>query len=309
MKALDISLGSALFLALAGNFLNPAGAYAGPVDSTPVVSTPDVAQADTPTPAAQPADSAKAKRAREFFGLANAYAAEGLIDKANEYWTLARELDPSVGGKNAEKIFPLEPGFVPPEFKPNHDRPYNRMVKILYEQAVESYANGDTLDTVNYLKEAEKIDPIQPQVQDFLGKLQGPPENPVDPLEKVKESLKNGKNEEALAELDDYLDDHPDDEEALKLKDKIESARPHPKVKKHAAGKEKASLKKTPTSQDDQAAQAQADQAYNLGLDSYRQGDYAAAKKFWEETLEIEPTHLQARHNLDRLLEDHPELK
>ena len=55
--------------------------------------------------------------------------------------------------------------------------------------------------------------------------------------------------------------------------------------------------------------QAQADQSYNLGLESYGKGDYAAAKNYWEETLQFQPNHLQAQRNLDRLKDEHPELK
>jgi len=44
-----------------------------------------------------------------------------------------------------------------------------------------------------------------------------------------------------------------------------------------------------------------ADRAYNLGLDCYRKGDLEGARKFWEETLEYQPGHFQAKRNLDRL--------
>lgn len=53
---------------------------------------------------------------------------------------------------------------------------------------------------------------------------------------------------------------------------------------------------------------AKADRAYNLGLESYRQEDYAAAKKFWEETLLIDPRHEKAKRNLARLQKTHPNL-
>lgn len=59
----------------------------------------------------------------------------------------------------------------------------------------------------------------------------------------------------------------------------------------------------------DKDTEAKADEAYNLGLESYRKDDFVNAKKFWQETLEIDPRNLQAKRNLDRLLEVHPDLK
>lgn len=56
-------------------------------------------------------------------------------------------------------------------------------------------------------------------------------------------------------------------------------------------------------------SEAKADEAYNLGLQSYRNNDLMSAKKFWSDALELNPGNQQARRNLDRLLEDHPELK
>lgn len=56
-------------------------------------------------------------------------------------------------------------------------------------------------------------------------------------------------------------------------------------------------------------SQAEADETYNLGLESYRNGDLANAVKFWKETLNFNPNHEQAKRNLDRLLQEHPELK
>lgn len=194
------------------------------------------------------------------------------------------------------------------DFQDNPDRPYNTMVKNLYEKAVENYSRGDNLHALALLKKAEELDPLQPQVEALLEKIQGPAEKPADPLDQVRDAMKNGKMEEALAKVDDYLEEHPDDEDALALKDKIEGRSPEA-VKKPAAKLKKAAVKKTPLPQNDQASQAKADQAYNLGLDSYRKGDYAAAKKFWEETLEIQPTHLQAQRNLARLKDEHPDLK
>jgi tetratricopeptide (TPR) repeat protein len=44
-----------------------------------------------------------------------------------------------------------------------------------------------------------------------------------------------------------------------------------------------------------------ADRAYNLGLECYRKNDLDGARKFWQETLEYQPGHYQAKRNLERL--------
>ena len=54
---------------------------------------------------------------------------------------------------------------------------------------------------------------------------------------------------------------------------------------------------------------AQADQFYNMGLRCYGNDDFAGAKKYWQETLKLQPNHQQAARNLQRLLDEHPELK
>jgi tetratricopeptide (TPR) repeat protein len=236
------------------------------------------------------------------------------------------------------------------DYQENPDHPYNAMVKNFYEQAVVSYGKGDNLHALELLKKAEELDPSQPQVEALVQKIQGPSDASSNgPLDQVRDALKKGNQEEALAKLEDYLDEHPDDEDALELKDQIEgksgsvnalqnalakakeeeqtgetsqaikwykkalSLDPQNEeataalsrlntATKHSAGKKKPHLT-------DADAQAQADQSYNLGLESYRKDDYASAKRFWEETLQILPTHLQARQNLDRLKTEHPELK
>ncbi len=55
--------------------------------------------------------------------------------------------------------------------------------------------------------------------------------------------------------------------------------------------------------------ESKADEAYNLGLDSYRNGDLDDAKKFWNQAIELNPQHLQAKRDLERLIEEHPEFK
>ena len=107
--------------------------------------------------------------------------------------------------------------------------------------------------------------------------------------------------------MDDILLSDPNNEKALALKKEIEGKhkKSHPKTVPETP---QAKPQKAPAPINEKEAQAKADQAYNLGLESYRKNDYAAAKKFWEDTLQILPTHAQARRNLERLQEDHPEL-
>lgn len=193
------------------------------------------------------------------------------------------------------------------EFQDDPNHPYHTMVKSLYREALESYSKGDLFRAINDLRKAEELDPLQPQVQALLRKALEPTEKPAGPLDKIRETWKKGKKMEALAQLEDYLDEHPEDREALALKEEMEE-RHRSATKKAVPPVKKATPAKTPLPQNDPDRQAKADQAYNLGLESYGKGDLAVAKKFWEETLEIDPTHLQARHNLERLKEQHPEL-
>jgi tetratricopeptide (TPR) repeat protein len=236
------------------------------------------------------------------------------------------------------------------DYQENSERPYDSMVKNLYDEAAADYAKGDNLHALELLKKAEELDTVQPQVEALILKIQGPSEKPSNgPLDKIREELKEGKKEEALAKLEDYIDANPDDEEAQDLKDQIDGNENNPDALKNALAQAEKSdqagetpqavhwykkvLKLDPQNKEalsvlirlkttakhsvenkklqlpDADAQAQADQTYNLGLESYRKDDYASAKRFWEETLQIMPTHLQARQNLDHLKIEHPELK
>lgn len=204
------------------------------------------------------------------------------------------------------------------EFQNNPDRSYNNMVKILYEQAVQNYENGNQENAIKLLNKAEDLDPDQPQVQSFIKKLKTNLSDTDAPqvVSQAYKKWKQGDSEKALAKLADYLDEHPDDEDALKLKTQIEESVNGPR-KKHKSNKSEISdstknntLKKTPSPIPSSLnREAEADQAYNLGLDAYRNGNLADAKNFWEQTLKIQPNHLQAQRNLERLSQDHPELQ
>ena len=116
-------------------------------------------------------------------------------------------------------------------------------------------------------------------------------------LARAKKAEKSGEISQAVKWYSKVLDLEPGNGEAAGALERLKG-----QISVSPAKKKQAKLSDTD-------ATAQADQTYNLGLDSYRQGDYAAAKKFWEETLQFQPTHLQAQRNLGRLRDEHPELK
>jgi tetratricopeptide (TPR) repeat protein len=114
----------------------------------------------------------------------------------------------------------------------------------------------------------------------------------IDPLRKktrdLESALKAGNKKKAEADLAEIQELSPN----------------HPKL---ASWKEK--IKELSGNGVPEDSQAKADTAYNLGLESYRKGDLASAKKFWTQALELNPQSTQARRNIDRLSREHPELK
>ncbi len=217
-------------------------------------------------------------------------------------------LSPNSDKKSANAI-----GASPDDFEENPDQPYNRTVKGLYLQALSAYDRGNEREVLKLLEKAEELDPTQPQVQALLNKVRIPSDSESGPLAQAREALKKGNKEEALAKVEDYLDEHPDSQEAQQLKDKIEGKERPPKIiKNHAAKAQDIVPKETVPAKPfmkDEDRKAQADQAYNLGLASYDKGDYAVAKKFWEQTLQIDPANVKAKMNLEHLANDHPDLK
>ena len=191
-------------------------------------------------------------------------------------------------------------------FQEDSDRPYNKMVETLYNRAAEDYGKGQTDDALSLLKKAQDLDPLQPQVQGFL--------------DKTRETLsssspKSGLSNTTSVDTDVEKDFQPDNalgspkktklskDESIASYFKASETVKTPKMKKSALKK----AKKAATLSHEQT-QAEADQTYNLGLESYRMGNYADAKKYWEQTLSINPNHLQAQRNLTRLKAQHPEL-
>jgi tetratricopeptide (TPR) repeat protein len=225
-------------------------------------------------------------------------------------------------------------------FQSNPNRPYNTLVKSLYEQATQAYAQGDTKAAIEFLEKALKVDPEEPQTLAFMTKIVPPlpkptPEDPVMGLitkaqkaEKEKdvtearkcylaalkldpqnhsaregiERIRNKALERSVRNLEDSLE-AGDMQTAKTILAKIKAAFPHdPRI----SGWESL-LKASHLNSANQKAKA--DAAYNLGLESYRKDDFASAKRFWEEAIEADPQYLQARQNLERLQRDHPELK
>jgi tetratricopeptide (TPR) repeat protein len=105
-------------------------------------------------------------------------------------------------------------------------------------------------------------------------------------------------------------------ETAVKDKNPSEASAAYSKLKaldpdnpKLADWKKQLDTLQSPSSGANSDAEAQADQFYNMGLQSYRDNDFAGAKKYWEETLKLQPNHQKAAANLQRLADEHPELK
>jgi tetratricopeptide (TPR) repeat protein len=188
-------------------------------------------------------------------------------------------------------------------------RPYNGVVQGLFVSAVKSY-RADRLDeAMKTLDKALALDPSQPQVLDLREKMlegAGSPTRRKD-LREAKKLLKNGDPEAALKITDALLALDAKDEEASILKKKIEAVlegkNPKPVRQARKPRKESAAPSEDPLSQ------GRADQAYNLGLESYRKGNWGGAKSFWEQALQNNPHHLQARRALERLQAEQPNMK
>lgn len=203
------------------------------------------------------------------------------------------------------------------EFQEDPDRPFNKMVKTLYDRAAEDRALGQNEDALTLLKKAQELDPLQPQVQALLEKVRSsminapssPPLNQTSVETDVDNDLKpdsdvrvgsKGKKEKSFT-------DHSLGSSGQRKSEFDKSVAEDLGPQTGLTYKHKKKSKK-PRSTRSADIRAEADQAYNLGLESYRQGDYDDAKKFWEQTLDIDPNHVQAKRNLTRLETEHPDL-
>jgi tetratricopeptide (TPR) repeat protein len=228
-------------------------------------------------------------------------------------------------------------------FKNEPDRPYNTLVKNLYDQAGQAFTQGDQAKAIEFLKKALHIDATEPQVLAFLSKIQPSASSPasvdnnsgvtsllaqaqqLEGANKKLEALKlylavlklEPRNKKAQASVDriqgevlsilvkklgNALEVH-DAEASQSVLGQIKKINPNDK---RIAGWQ--SQIDSFSQSNAQSRKSKADEAYNLGLDSYRKDDFSSAKEFWEETLQIDPSYLQAQQNLDRLNQDHPGL-
>ena len=227
-------------------------------------------------------------------------------------------------------------------FEVNPTRPYNGLVKSLYDQAGHAYDLGDTKSALDYLTKAQQIDPSETQVLGFIAKLSPKmEENPTqrfvaDCLKKAQKAEADKNSAEAKKQYLEILKMDAKNQNALEGIDRLQAALREEAAKAIEKNIKDGDLKKAQTvltrfkalfaddvrvkawqDQIDQLAnastpaerKAKADTAYNLGLDSYRKDDFTSAKKFWQEALQIDPKYLQAQQNLDRLAQEHPELK
>jgi len=238
-------------------------------------------------------------------------------------------------------ITPTPTLYEPFQIDPN--RPYNTLVKNLYEQAGQTYGRGDIKSAVEFLEKAEKIDPTEPQVQVLMNKIlphptKKPAKDLTDSIDALLAQAKKAEEEKkgsearkcylAVLKLDPKNQPARDGIERLRLNaleqsvkklenslnaGDVETAKmilakiveAFPKDARIAGWQDRIAQLQT----GHQDKKAKADTAYNLGLESYRRDDLVSAKKFWEEALQADPQYLQAQQNLDRLLREHPELR
>lgn len=191
-------------------------------------------------------------------------------------------------------------------FQADPGRPYNKMVETLYDQAAEDYDKGRMDDALSLLKNAQELDPEQAQVQDLLKKVRS------------AESFSGDKGlahvstvgSDVEKDFNPTVDTHSKHKRReLRENESVAAyfkATDTPKISSPKKKRRKKSRKKIILT--DTQTQAEADQAYNLGLESYRLGNYADAEKDWEQTLLIDPNHPQAQRDLARLKAEHPEL-
>jgi hypothetical protein len=306
-----------MFLTLSEVYLLPSKSFA---DSGSVIT--DV----------HPVDPVKAKRAQVLWERGNAYADKGLTKKADEYWELAKQLDPSLS--KAGMVLNSDSPSVPAakdetdltsviSFNSDPDRPYNNLVKNFFDKALLELRNKNYSQALESINQAQKLDPDNSQVQSLKNIIESKNSNVLldRKVEEAKEQLVEGNVEEANEIVSGILQQRPDFQAALDLEEKIKESnnmndsketqsdlrRTEKKERKNHLMKKKASL--LPSNGSEQDSKSKADEAYNLGLQSYRNGDLAGAKKFWNDVLGLDPGNQQARRYLDRLLEEHPELK
>lgn len=192
-----------------------------------------------------------------------------------------------------EKILQDNPDYPPAlalkkKIEESGDREKAKETEADLEMAAQNEKDGKYLEAKKYYEKALKTDPGNEEATTGLSRVRAlvdPVEGKIEDLEKAFKAGDKTKAEKLVVEIKKL------DPRNTRLKE----------------WEKKVSDMVTPKSSLD--SEAKADEAYNLGLQSYRNNDFVSAKKFWSDALELNPRHEQARRNLDRLLVDHPELK
>jgi len=212
------------------------------------------------------------------------------VERAKDQW---KENNGEIAEEILENVLKKNPRFQPAlELKSKilesaQTEEKSKLVPLL-ERARNAEKNDHFAGAKNAYERVLKIDPANQEARDGVERLTAL----VDPLQQkindLKEALQANRKEQAERDLQGIKELSPN----------------HPKIRYWIEQVAEMSAENT---KDD--SQAGADEAYNLGLESYRKGDLAGAKKFWSECVRLNPQYVQARRNLDRLIEENPQLK
>jgi tetratricopeptide (TPR) repeat protein len=175
------------------------------------------------------------------------------------------------------------PGVTSSKERPDDKLSSTENADDLAARAKKAELNGDLLKARTFYEKALNLKPNEPDWSSKIGLL-----NRKLALEKFKIALKEKNLAEARTAFEKLKALDPNNPQLPDWKKQLDSLQ-------------------SPSIGDD--SQAQADQFYNMGLESYRNNDYAGAKKYWQEALKLQPNHQQAANNLQRLIDEHPELK
>ncbi|HET9869448.1 MAG TPA: tetratricopeptide repeat protein, partial [bacterium] len=160
---------------------------------------------------------------------------------------------------------------------------------------------GQADDALSLLKKAQELDPLQPQVQSLLEKVRRQVSHPPD--EGLTEDSSVGADVEADFQ---HSPDHTTKKTKWTEGESLSSYFKASETVKTPPHKKNVHKKQTAPHREQLAAEA--DQTYNLGLESYRAGNYAQAQQYWQQTLDLDPTHFRAKRDLARLKAEHPGL-
>ena len=212
------------------------------------------------------------------------------VQRAREQWT---EGNPEITTEILDNVLKRNPEFKPAldlqtEISRSEQKETSSEVHESLKQAAKEEKEDHFSEAKKNYEQVLSLDPGNKTASAGLDRVAGL----VDPLpEKIKgleKALAAGQKKKAMAYLKEITALSPDNPKLGYWKEKISEL----------------SGNSVPESDE-----SKADEAYNLGLESYRNGNLPDAKKFWSEALDLNPQNLQSKRNLDRLLEEHPELK